>query len=175
MRGSMTRRERGMWAVLVMMLAASGVYAALEIGPWIITDSNGVKQVTLGTDGTVTAKALQKGASSNFLVKSLAGTNLAGIDDKGIFEQLRSGDQFGTGAGPAQGSTSSVSATFTNAEPDTSYQILLQTVGVTGTAGTGIIPFYVGDKYTDGFEVRNPAKHNSAVSFVWWKFRTATN
>lgn len=157
------RVERTAWVFLVAALIGSAAVASvLYQGPFFITDSNGTTQVTLGTGAAGPAPGGNISLGKGTLV--LTDTNL---------------NNWGQGTGQAQGATTDITVTFGTAEPETAgaldnnYQIMLATDGITPTAGA-IGGFTLGDKYPNGFAVRNQWKHNSSVRFTWYKFRTTT-
>jgi hypothetical protein len=151
--------ERTAWVFLVCALTGTAAVASvLYQGPFFVSDTNGVTQVTIGS-----------GSASAVIPGGYVSFSRGGL----VFLDTNSNTTtWGTFTGIATPSTS-ISQTFATAEPDTNYQILLTTVGITGSAGN-IGPFYVGDKYTNSFEIRNPWKHGTAVSGTWLKFRTST-
>lgn len=156
----MSHYERAAWIFLACSLIGTVATASvLYQGPMIITDSNGTSQVTIGS-GSASGAAGQ-GAYLSFARGGL------------VFNDTNTTTTtWGTFSGIATPSTS-ISQTFATAEPDTNYQIILTTNGVTASAGN-IGPFFVGDKYTNSFEIRNPWKHGTAVTGTWMKFRTST-
>lgn len=151
--------ERTFWVFLVSaLMGTAAVASVLYQGPFFISDTNGVTQVTIGS-----------GSSSAVVPGGYVSFSRGGL----VFLDTNSNTTtWGTFTGIATPSTS-ISQTFATAEPDTNYQILLTTSGITASAGN-IGPFYVGDKYTNSFEIRNPWKHGTAVSGTWLKFRTTT-
>jgi len=174
-------RERFAYLCGAMLIATAFAWAT-EIGPFIVSDTNGVPRVILGTDGQVQASSLRKRtATTNFLFEASDGTDRGGFTDHGVLMALNSLDAYGSTAAPtAANDTHRISVTFDTAEGDTvtpnappGYIILLTTRGVTSSAGGSITAPSVGDRYADSFEIVNPGLYGNGVTFDWFKIRTS--
>lgn len=167
----MSRWERAFWVMIAAGCIAAPLLASiLEVGPFIISDDDGATQVVLGTAGQVQARSIRALAAQDDLVfEDTDGTDRAGISrNLGTLFFLNT-DNISTNSLPATYSERN-SVTFGTADTDASYDILITTYGLTGTANS--IPLSVGDRYAESFEIINPG-HGPDVSYTWLKIRRA--
>lgn len=126
--------EKRAWVILFAAILMVGVAWALEIGPFIVSDTSGSPLHILNTAGYIqNSGAKQMTSTSNWVIQNSAAAAKSGFHYNGAL--LAHTDNVSATAIAA--ATAEVTATFAVAEPDTNYKIIGNmedvTTGVTGT------------------------------------------